>query len=135
MGELKMRSVEDKLAFKRRLENRTSDFAVAVFRMLDALPLAVSSKVIAFQLGKSASSVGANYREANRAESPDDFNHKIGIVLKECAESLYWLEMLHRLYAEDCVSQDLLKECDELVRIFQTIRRRIHDKRKASNEL
>ena len=108
-----MWSVAEKLAFKKSLESRTSDFAIAVFRSLDALPPFVSSKVISYQLGKSASSVGANYREANRAESRDDFNHKIGIVLKECSESLYWLELLRRLYPDQDVYSQLVKECSE----------------------
>ena len=124
-----MRSAAEKLAFKKSLEKRTSKFAIAVFRALDALPHAVSSKVIAFQLGKSASSVGANYREANRAESLDDFNYKIGIVLKECSESLYWLEMLQELYHGQGIYHELADECSELVCLFQTIKRRMHEKR------
>lgn len=125
-----MWSVAEKLAFKKSLESRTSDFAIAVFRSLDALPPFVSSKVISYQLGKSASSVGANYREANRAESRDDFNHKIGIVLKECSESLYWLELLRRLYPDQGVYSQLVKECSELVCLFQSVKRRLHEKRK-----
>ena len=68
-----MWSAEELLEFKKMLEARTADFAVEVFKLVDSLPRLISSKVIAFQLGSSASSVGANYREANRAESPDDF--------------------------------------------------------------
>ena len=126
------RSLEEKLEFKKKLEERTSAFAVAVFKVLDTLPLVVSSKVISYQLGKSASSVGANYREANRSESLDDFVHKIGITLKECSESLYWLDLLRRLYADNGSFETLSAECDELVRIFQAIKRKMHDMRKAS---
>ena len=122
--------MEERLEFKRKLEGRTADFAVAVFKCIDALPVAVSSKVIAFQLGKSASSVGANYREANRAESMDDFVHKIGITLKECSESLYWLDLIQKLHPERSHVAELVTECDELLRIFQSIRRGIHDKLK-----
>ena len=125
-----MRSVEEKLVFKRKLEERTSVFAASVFGFLDSLPSKISSRVIAFQLGKSASSVGANYREANRAESMDDFIHKIGIVLKESSESLYWLDLLQRLYPQQEQVSSLYSECDELVRIFQSIRRGIHDRKK-----
>ena len=125
------RSLEEKLAFKKKLEERTSVFAVSVFRCLDALPQFPSSRVIVFQLGKSASSVGANYREANRSESIDDFIHKIGITLKECSESLYWLDLLHRLYPEKDDFKKIAKECGELVRIFQSIKRKMHDTRKA----
>ena len=127
-----MRNGEEKLKFKRELEERTANFAVAVFRCLDGLPSKVSSRVIAFQLGKSASSVGANYREANRAESADDFSHKIGITLKECSESLYWLTLLDKLHLTESRFRELLTECDELIRLFQSIRRTIYEKRKAN---
>ena len=125
-----MRSAEEKLAFRRGLENRTEDFAVAVFQCLDSLPGKVSSRVIAFQLGKSASSVGANYHEANRAESEDDFVHKIGIVLKECSESLYWIGILLKLYPVNKSFPELFAECEELLRLFQSIRTKLHQRRK-----
>lgn len=86
--------------FRAEFELRTKEFAAAVFRLLDSLPHAVSTKVISYQLGKSASSIGANYREANRAESLDDFVHKISIVTKEANETVYWCEVLHEIYPE-----------------------------------
>ena len=66
--------------FRGWLEQRTRDFSVSVFKFLDALPKKVSTKVIAYQLGKSASSIGANYREANRSVSVDDFCHDQDVV-------------------------------------------------------
>ena len=130
VGEETMRSAEEKLNFKRDLESRTKAFAVSVFRCLDALPKCNSSRVIAYQLGKSASSVGANYREANRGESPEDFAHKIGIVLKECAESQYWLEVLYDLRPTSQIVRNRLEECTELLRLFQTIDRKMHLRKK-----
>ena len=119
-----MRTVSEKLEFKKKLECRTADFAVSVFQCLDTLPSSNSSRIVAFQLGKSASSIGANYREANRAESADDFIHKIGVTLKECSETFYWLEILKALHPDAVAWKNLLAECDELVRIFQSIRRK-----------
>ena len=113
-------SSTEKLDFKKKMELRTRKFSVHVFRYLDALPNSNSSRVIAYQLGKSASSVGANYREANRCESADDFAHKIAIVLKECSESLYWLEILMELRPGSETCTKLLAECNELLRIFQS---------------
>ena len=98
-------------------------FAVSVFRLLDALPRCTSTRVIAFQLGKSASSVGANYHEANRAESNEDFIHKMSITLKECSESLYWLRVLAELRPSSENTLRLLHECQELVAIFQSSNR------------
>ena len=120
-----MRSREEVLEFKRELERRTARFAVSVFRYLDILPKKNSYKIIAFQLGKSASSVGANYREANRAESYDDFVHKIGVALKECSESLYWLEILIELTDQDETGRQLYNECNEILAILQTANRKM----------
>ena len=77
----------ENLRKKRELEARTRRFAVAMFQLLKELPDDVSTQVIAFQVGKSASSIGANYREANRAESRADFTHKLAIALKESSET------------------------------------------------
>ena len=75
--------------FKEVLEDRTAKYAVEVFKYLRELPYDVSIKVIAHQLGKSASSIGANYHEANRSESRDDFVHKVAIAVKEANDSCY----------------------------------------------
>ena len=82
--------------FREVLEDRTARYAVNVFKFLRSLPYDVSVKIISYQLGKSASSIGANYHEANRAESRDDFVHKISIALKEANETSYWLRLLIR---------------------------------------
>ena len=120
-----MRSAEEKLEFKRKLERRTMEFSVSVFKALDSLPKRVSAQVVAAQLGRSASSIGANYREANRAESANDFSHKISIVLKECSETLYWIEIEQKLYDDSDGFVGFAGECEELLRLFQTIRRHV----------
>ncbi len=107
--------------FRRQLETRTRDFALAALRLLDGLPCKNSTKVIAWQLGKSATSIGANYQEATRAESRNDFAHKINIALKEAAESGYWFDLLTRLYPQDCVIIDLHRECCQLRNLLQSI--------------
>ena len=58
--------------FREVLEDRTAKYTVEVFKYLRELPYDVLTKVIAHQLGKSASSIGANYHEANRSESRDE---------------------------------------------------------------
>ena len=123
-------SAAEKLEFKKALEVRTRNFAVLTFRYLDALPRSNSGRVIAYQLGKSASSVGANYREANRCESVEDFSHKMAIVLKECSESRYWLEILCELRPKSETCTKLLEESDELLRLFQTVERKLKSRRK-----
>lgn len=125
-----MAESNSRMARKKELERRTMAFAVSVFRFLRALPSTIDSRVIGYQIGKSASSIGANYREANRSESRDDFAHKIGIVLKEAAETEYWLEMLSELNPGDELLADLCSECEEFVRIFQSANRSIRTKSK-----
>jgi four helix bundle protein len=74
------------------------------------------------QLLRSASSIGANYREANRAESRRDFVHKIAIVEKEAAESLYWIELFEEAMMGDADKlKPLFHECNQLVAIFTRI--------------
>ena len=119
-----------RLTRKKELERRTMMFAVAVFRLLRKLPASVDTRVIGYQIGKSASSIGANYREANRSESRDDFAHKIGVVLKEASETVYWLEILSELYPDDDALSELRSECNEFVRIFQSANRSIRTKSK-----
>ena len=103
------------------LEGRTAAFAINVFKMLRKLPADVATRVVAYQLGKSASSVGANYREANRAESREDFAHKLSIALKEANESAYWFEVLSGLYEDSPELQILTKEAGELRSLLQSI--------------
>jgi len=121
------RSAEEKLAFKKRLEARTLAFGIETLRYLDSLPNCNSTRIVSFQLGKSATSVGANYREANRGESEVDFAHKLGIVLKECAESHYWLEILEGLRPQDASLDSLTGECIELLKVFQSASRHIKE--------
>ena len=128
-----MEYLNDSLKRKRQLEERTMRFAVAVFKLLKVIPYDNSMKVIGYQIGKSSSSIGANYREANRAESRDDFIHKIAIVLKETSETLYWLDILAELYPEKETIEDLKAEATEFLRIFQSTRSSLLNKRKQVN--
>ena len=84
--------------FKIELEKRTVDFSVSVLRLLRKIPLGIESRNIKDQLARSATAIGSNYREANRAESRNDFVHKIAVVVKEASESEYWLLLLKELY-------------------------------------
>ena len=107
--------------FREVLEDRTAKYAVEVFKYLRELPYDVSIKVIAHQLGKSASSIGANYHEANRSESRDDFAHKVAISVKEANESCYWFNVLTGLYGSNERLATLAKETCELRNLLQSI--------------
>ena len=91
------------------------------FKYLRELPYDVSIKVIAHQLGKIASSIGANYHEANRSESRDDFVHKVAIAVKEANESCYWFKVLTGLCGNSERLIALTKETCELRNLLQSI--------------
>ena len=105
----------------RDLERRTKQFALRVIRFVTTLPRNKVSDVIGHQLLKAATSIGANYREANRAESHADFVHKVGIVEKEAAETQYWLELCDEAHVGDLGERrSLLSESGALLAIFTT---------------
>jgi four helix bundle protein len=113
--------------FKKGLEERTLAFSVRLLDYLDTLPNRKVFWLIVDQLGRSGASIGANYREANRAESKADFVHKIGVVEKESSETVYWLTVLSRLKALPAAFADenagLLREASELLSVFSTVNR------------
>lgn len=76
------------------LERRTKRFALGVIKFVAGLPRTRDADILGRQLLRSATSIGANYREAGRAVSRPDFAHKIGTVEKETAETQYWIELL-----------------------------------------
>lgn len=103
------------------LKHRTKRFAVEVIRIVDKLPRSISSEVVARQLVKAATSVGANYRAACRGRSSAEFIAKMQIVLEEADESMYWLELMLELeMLESTTLHDLIREADELTAIFVT---------------
>ena len=79
---------------KIELERRTKEFSLILIRFLESLPKNYLGEALGRQLLKSGTSIGANYREANRAESKADFIHNLAVVEKEASETLYWLELL-----------------------------------------
>ena len=104
------------------LRERTKKFALKIIRLVASLPRTREAEIIGRQLLKAGTSVGANYREANRARSKAEFRAKIGIVEQESDESLYWLELLKESgIARGKLLEELLVEADELVAIFTTI--------------
>jgi four helix bundle protein len=83
------------------------------------LPRGKASDVIGYQLLKSVTSIGANYREANRAQSHEDFIHKIAICEKETSETEYWLELaVEANLTGSSSTEELLHEVRELLAIF-----------------
>ena len=100
-------------------EKRTLNFALRIIRFVSTFPRNTIADVLGRQLMKAGTSIGANYREPNGAESRDDFIHKIGIVQKEAGETRYWLELFQGAHIGDSQEiESLLSEASELLAIF-----------------
>jgi len=108
--------------FARGLEVQTKQFAPQIIRLSATLPRSPEALVIRNQLTKSGTSVGANYREANRSRSKADFNHKIKICESEASETRYWLELIIAAgWLPKEKTTAALKECSELLALFTSI--------------
>jgi four helix bundle protein len=98
------------------------------------LPKTPEAQVIGKQLVRSGTSVGANYRAVCRARSTAEFVSKMGVVLEEADESVFWLELLEE--SNTCVASklsDIKREGEELVRIFAASRITASSKLSRSN--
>jgi four helix bundle protein len=101
------------------LRKRTKQFAIRIVRLSNSLPNSREADVMGKQVLRSGTSVGANYRAACRARSKPDFISKLGIVLEEADETVFWLELLIEcgMVKEEKLT-GLLNEARELMTIF-----------------
>lgn len=107
------------------LKERTLSFGVAILDAIRYLPQETRGWIVGKQMGRSATSVGANVWEADAAQSDSDFAHRISIARKEASETVFWLELSRRssmLNPDLCDS--LIGEASELGRILGTIVRK-----------
>ena len=107
------------------LRERTTQFALLIVRTCVALPKKTEAPVLGKQMLRSGTSIGANYREAHRARSKNEFIAKWGDSLKEAEETACWLELL--VGAETIAApnlEPLRRETNELMAIFVAILKR-----------
>jgi four helix bundle protein len=108
--------------FSSKLEVRTKAFAIRIIKLSATLPDTVEGRIVRNQLTKAGTSVGANYREANRARSKADFKNKIKISESEASETGYWLEIcIDMQWSEANELEASLHESKELLAIFTSI--------------
>jgi four helix bundle protein len=79
------------------LDDRLLEYGVRIIKLVEALPNSLVYRRIGDQLLRSGMAVGANYEEAQAAESNADFIHKLQVALKEMRESNYWLRLLAKI--------------------------------------
>lgn len=115
---------------KQDLKVRTKQFALRIIRLYTSLPKTTEAQVIGRQVLDSGTSVGAQYREAQRAKSDANFISKLEGSLQELDETAYWLELLRDSGIVTVEKLNLLlKETDELTAIFVTIVKKVKSKR------
>lgn len=101
------------------LKNKSVNFAIRIVNLYKFMNETKQERTMSKQVLRSDTSVGANIREGLFAESPADFIHKYSIAQKECAEPLYWLELLNKtdyITTEQYVSLDA--DCTELMKMI-----------------
>ena len=106
------------------LEERTGRFGEAIIEFVKSLPRDPINIPLITQVVRSGTSIGANYMEADAAESKKDFRHKISICKKESKETKHWLRMIAKANPnkrDEC--KKLWKEAQELTLIFSAILR------------
>lgn len=113
------------------LRKRTKQFAVRIVKLYRALPRAKDAQVLGGQVLRSGTSVAANYRAACRARSKAEFVSKIGVVVEEADETVFWLELLVETgIVTPARMTALMAEANELLAIFcasqRTARMRSH---------
>ena len=113
------------------LKIRTKRFTIDCWKLCSNLPKTREYNNLVFQLLKSSSSVGANWRASQRPKSDADFINKLKIVEEECDESCFWLEVLIEILDQDTVEvEKLLQEASELLAItvasINTMKRKLN---------
>lgn len=112
------------------IQRRTFQFAVRVLKMVRALPRDVAAQIVARQLGRSGTGIGANVEEAQGAQSRADFARKTNIALSESRETGYWLRLTAAAeIASASRLTDITQESEELVKILTTIVKRTRQKK------
>ena len=107
---------------RRDLKERTRAFGLAVVRLYSSLPKTTEAQVLSKQLLRSGTSVGAHYREAQRAKSTADFISKVEGALQELEETSYWLELLDDAKVVPLVRlRPPAAEAEELAAVLVTI--------------
>jgi four helix bundle protein len=116
-----------------KLKARTKSFALRIIKLTRALPRCPEGRVIGNQLLRCGTSVAANYRAACRARSRPEFLAKLGVVVEEADETVFWLEMLFEagLVRKERL-REIVPEANELVAIFSaaqlTVKRGLQSK-------
>ena len=128
-GLRKKKMENNNISFNEQFRIRTKKFAIELCKFLDKLPYQDSIKIFKKQAIRSGSSVAANFRAASRARSDAEYYSKLCIVVEECDETIFWLELIGEMNPK-CTRQilDLQKEAQELLFVFSSTKKKLKDK-------
>lgn len=104
------------------VKEKSFGLAVRVVNLYKVLSVERKEFVLSKQLLRSATAVGALYREAEQAESKADFIHKMAIAQKECNEAMYWIELLKETeYLTESEFESIYEDATELIKLITSI--------------
>lgn len=117
----------EKEIFIGKMKQKTKQFAIDIIKFCDTLKTCKASAVITYQLVKSATSVGANYRASCVARSKNEFFSKVSIVVEESDESEYWLEVIEGSNLSSSIEElkQLHNEANEISKIMSKARKTV----------
>ena len=117
------------------LKLRTKNFSLMVIDLVERMPNSISIRVVANQIVKSGTSVGANYRAVCRARSDREFVSKMNIVLEEADETLFWIEIIMaKQWVSNLELEVIWKEGNELTAIFVSSLKTVNDRINSQNK-
>ncbi|MGH9326594.1 MAG: four helix bundle protein [Terriglobia bacterium] len=109
-----------------QLKERTKEFAIRIVRMFQSLPRTEEARILGRQVLRSGTSVAANYCAVCRSRSRAEFVAKIGTVVEEMDETVFWLELLTETSIVNPKQMDNLRaEANELLAIFAASQRTV----------
>ena len=103
------------------MREKSMNLAIRIVNLYKHLIGEKKEYVLSKQMLRSGTSIGANIREAQNAESAADFIHKLGVAQKETDETIYWLELLHRTeFLSEVEFQSMYQDTNELLRMIRS---------------
>ena len=101
------------------LKKKSYEFAISIVKLSQSLQKDKKEFVLSRQILRSGTSIGANIREAEFAQSKADFTHKMSISLKEANETIYWIDLLKDTnYIDEKKHESLLNNCTEILKML-----------------
>ena len=120
--QFKIQNSKFKMKSNNLIVEKSFSFAIRIVNLYKYLAFSMNERVMSTQILKSGTSIGANVKEAIRAQSKPDFYSKMNIALKEASETEYWLELLHESeFITDTQFNSIYADCKELLKILTSI--------------